>query len=301
MKILIAEDDPVSRLALRSFLKKWGDEVIVAKDGEEATRLLLHKDGPKIAILDWMMPGADGVEICRRVRERAVEPYVYILILTSRDSPTDIIAALEAGADDYLAKPFVPAVLKARLLTGRRIARLQQELIEAREVLRAEATHDVLTGLWNRRAILNLLQQEISRAAREGSSLTVALADIDHFKNINDTYGHPAGDEVLREVSRRMQASIRTYDVLGRYGGEEFLLVFPGCKQQKAFGVAERVRKAVSSDVVELSGTEITVTLSMGVSVFNGAEDAAAMISRADETLYQAKGHGRNRVEMFAG
>lgn len=299
MKILIAEDDPVSRLALKSFLVKWGDEVVVAKDGAEAGLLLQKEDGPKLAILDWMMPGADGVEICRQVRQQAAEPYVYILILTSKDSTDDAVAALEAGADDYLSKPFVPAVLKARLLTGRRMVDLQQQLIKAREALRVEATHDSLTGLSNRPAILQALRREMERANRERTSLTIAIADIDHFKSVNDTYGHPTGDAVLQEVARRMQASIRPYDLLGRYGGEEFLFVSPGCEEKNALNVAERVRRAVSAREIECEEKKLSVTLSMGVAIYRGAEDADAIIPGADAALYQAKHRGRNRVELF--
>lgn len=299
MKILIADDDAISRLALKSFLVKWGDEVIVAKDGVEAGRLLEQENGPKMAILDWVMPGADGVNICRQVRQRASEPYVYILILTSKDRTDDIVAALEAGADDYLSKPFLPAVLKARLLTGRRIVDLQEQLIEARESLRAEAMRDSLTGLSNRAAIFDALRREILRAQREGKSLTVAIADLDHFKSINDTYGHPAGDSVLREVARRMQSSIRPYDLLGRYGGEEFLLVAPGCEEKDAMNLAERIRRSVSAERIEIAATSIAVTLSMGVAVYRCAEDADLIIPGADAALYQAKHLGRNRVELF--
>jgi two-component system, cell cycle response regulator len=298
MKILVADDDPVSRLALKTFLTKWGDDVVVAKDGAEASRLLLEPEGPKLAILDWMMPGADGVEICRQVRELAAEPYVYILILTARDSPDDIIAALEAGADDYLSKPFVPAELKARLLTGRRIFDLQQQLIKARDELRFEATHDSLTGVWNRAAILSAFRRELSRARRTGTSMAVTLADIDHFKSINDVYGHAAGDAALREVTRRMQASVRPYDSVGRYGGEEFLLICPGCDLDTAGKVAERVRQAISATGFEFTGQHIPITMSFGVAICGTTENEEALISRADGALYEAKNRGRNCVEF---
>lgn len=301
MKILIAEDDPVSQLALKTFLQKWGDEVVVAKDGVEAGQLLRAEDGPKLAILDWVMPGADGPEICRQIREQAAEPYVYILMLTARDRTEDIIAALESGADDYLSKPFVPAELKARLLAGRRIINLQQQLIKAREALRFEATHDALTSLWNRTAILELFHREIGRAGREKGFLTVAIADIDHFKRINDTHGHLVGDAVLREVAHRMQSSIRSYDVIGRYGGEEFLLIFPACDERNAMKLAERVRESVSSHSMEMLGKDTALTLSIGVAVSQSPKDANAIISCADAALYQAKHLGRNRVELFTG
>lgn len=300
MKILVADDEPVSRTLLKSLLVKWGDEVVVAKDGVEAGLLLQEEDGPKLAILDWMMPGAEGVEICRQVRRAAAEHYVYILILTAKNSNEDIIAALEAGADDYLSKPVLPPVLKARLLTGRRIVELQQQLIRAREALRIEATHDSLTGLFNRPAIFQALSKEFRRADREDAPVCVALADIDHFKTINDTYGHPAGDAVLREVARRMEASIRPYDLLGRYGGEEFLLVAPGCKDGDAVKLAERIRQAVRAQAFDLSNASIAVTLSMGVAIYRHGDDEASIIPAADTALYQAKHLGRNRVELFS-
>jgi diguanylate cyclase (GGDEF)-like protein len=299
LKILIAEDDAVSRHKLKAFLLKCGDEVVVAKDGLEAGLLLQQEDCPKLAILDWEMPGADGVEVCRQVRQKAAEPYIYILMLTAKDRTEDVIAALEAGADDYLSKPLVPAVLKARLLTGRRIVDLQEQLIKAREKLRVEATHDFLTGLWNRPAILEAFQREIGRAAREGGSLAVAVADIDHFKSINDTYGHSAGDAVLCEVTKAMQSSIRSYDMIGRFGGEEFLIVFPRCESANAMKLAERVRQNVAAQSTRIAGKSISVTVSLGVAVFHGAEDAPGLIPGADAALYQAKHLGRNRVELF--
>ena len=299
MKILVAEDDPVSRIALMRVLQRWGDEVVLAKDGIEASRLLQEPDGPKLAILDWMMPGADGPEVCRQIRQQASESYIYALILTSRDKTEDIIAALEAGADDYLSKPFVPAELKARLLTGRRIIDLQQQLIKAREDLRVEATHDSLTGLYNRRAILETFHREVSRVEREGGHLMVSIADIDHFKRINDTHGHAAGDAVLRGVAQMMQASIRPYDSIGRYGGEEFLFLSPGCDVTNALKLAERIRQCISSERIKSDGIEIAVTLSMGVAVYRATEDAMTLIAGADAALYQAKSRGRNRVELF--
>ena len=171
MKVLIAEDDPVSRRLLQASLERWGYEVVVAKDGTEATQILLSPDAPKMALLDWLMPGVDGVQLCRNIRRNKPEPYTYILMLTGRRTQDDVIRGLEAGADDYVRKPFDPSELKVRLRTGKRILYLQDRLITSREALRDQATRDPLTGLWNRAAILDILGDELARSAREGGSL----------------------------------------------------------------------------------------------------------------------------------
>ncbi len=298
MRILVAEDDPLSRHLLEAFLVKWGYEVIVAADGVEARRVLQHDNAPNLALLDWMMPGTDGVEICREVRKRAAEPYTYILLVTAKGQKQDILEGLEAGADDYLAKPFDPQELRARLRVGRRILELQEQLIQAREELRAQATHDPLTGLWNRTAILETLQRELDRAERQRTPVAVFMADLDHFKQINDTYGHLAGDAVLREVSRRMRTTIRSYDAIGRYGGEEFLIVTPGCDVTTALKLAERVRSCVSREPIDVAGGTFSATLSLGVAASSEAGDADQLVRDADAALYRAKNAGRNRVEL---
>ncbi len=298
MRILVAEDDPVSRHLLEAFLAKWGYEVIVAADGVEARRVLQHDNAPNLALLDWMMPGTDGVEICREVRKRAAEPYTYILLVTAKGQKQDILEGLEAGADDYLTKPFDPYELRARLRAGRRILELQEQLILAREQLRAEATHDSLTGVWNRAAIVEILHRELARAQRENTSVAAIMADLDHFKKINDTYGHLAGDAVLREVTRRMRASMRPYDALGRYGGEEFLVVAPGCDPATAFKIAERLRECVSREPVDIFEGPFPVTLSVGVAASRETKEAEQLVQMADAALYRAKTAGRNRAEL---
>src|SRR5580704_1147440 len=193
-RVLAAEDNPVFQSMLRSMLTKWGYDPVIARDGAEAWRALDAEDAPRLAILDWMMPGMDGVEICRRVRAAGREPYIYILLLTARTESRDLVDGMEAGADDYLTKPFIAHELRVRLRAGQRILDLQSELMATREALRVQATHDSLTGLPNRGAILDILQTELSRASRESRPLAVVMADIDRFKQINDTRGHQAGD-----------------------------------------------------------------------------------------------------------
>jgi len=300
MKVLIADDDDVLRHILQTQLSKWGYDVVEARNGLEAWRLLHGNDAPKLAVLDWIMPGMDGVEVCKEIRKREDHPYIYLLLLTAKHKKEDVIAGMEAGADDYLAKPFEPQELKVRLRAGRRILDLQAELLSAREILRYQATHDCLTGLLNRSATIEALRNELDRASRQGSPVCLMLGDIDHFKNINDTYGHAVGDAVLCEAAQRMRSSLRTYDSVGRYGGEEFLFVLPGCDVQNARNQAERLLTAITGPPVELPRITISFTLSFGVVVkYNVAvEDLESLIQSADAALYEAKLQGRNRVVL---
>ena len=219
MRILIADDDPVSCRLLDRLLHKWGYDVIAVHGGTEAWEVLQANDAPRVALLDWMMPGLDGLEICRRIRARSAQAYVYIMLLTANDKIGNLVEGLESGADDYLTKPFHPQELRARLRVGLRMLELESGLVEARENLRFKASHDALTSIWNRGAIIELLERELARARRDGSSVGILLADIDHFKRINDTCGHLVGDEVLRAVTGRLKGEVRAYDGVGRYGG----------------------------------------------------------------------------------
>ncbi len=300
MKVLVAEDDVVFRRILESMLKKWDFQVVTASDGNEAWELLQGENAPSLVILDWMMPGLDGLEICRRLRKRIAETYIYIILLTSRDQQGDLIAGLDAGADDFIKKPFDPLELRGRLRSGKRILDLQMDLVSAREELRYQATHDPLTRLMNRAAILNALQIEAKRAIRQTTPLAVAIVDIDKFKSVNDTYGHAAGDSVLCEIAERMANSIRPYDYIGRYGGEEFLIVFPGCDEGNILQMAERLLKVISDQNIQIRDTETRVTISLGVATYRVAEseDMESLIRRADIALYRAKADGRNQVVL---
>ena len=300
MKVLIAEDDSISRRMLEAFLVKWGYEVMVAREGEAAWGVLQGNDAPELAILDWMMPGKDGIDICRSLRQRKGRRYVYILLLTARGQKEDIVEGLEAGADDYVTKPFDPFELRARLRAGRRIVELQTQLLQAREALRDQASRDPLTGLWNHGTILAILRKEVARASRTQSPFAVAMADVDRFKAINDTYGHPAGDAVLRETARRLRGAMRTYDSLGRYGGDEFLAVVPGCDLTDAARFAESFRARIDRKAVETPEGLITVNLSLGVAALENLQGLSSetLIRIADAALYRAKIAGRNRVAL---
>ena len=301
MKILLADDDATSRLLLRTTLVKLGYEVEVAHDGDQAWSLIQRPDAPQLAILDWMMPGMSGPEICRKLRQRHDARYVYIILLTAMDQINDVIEGIEAGADDYVTKPFHTQELSARLRAGRRILDLQHDLLAAQKDLEIRATHDGLTGLLNHVAILDQLQAEHHRGDREMKTLGVVLLDLDHFKRVNDTFGHAAGDQVLRESARRITSAVRPYDLVGRYGGEEFLIAVPGCDAQQTVRLAERVRQEISAAPVVILEDKIPVTVSLGVSVAIPGEkiDTGLLVELADRALYRAKELGRNRVEYM--
>jgi two-component system, cell cycle response regulator len=300
MRVLIADDSIVSRHLLDATLRKWGYQVVVACDGNEAWAILKSEDAPEIAILDWVMPGLTGPEVCRRVRANAKEKdiYTYILLLTSKSQREDLIEGMESGADDYLTKPFDQHELKVRLRPGTRIIELQQELIAAREALREQATRDFLTHIWNRSSILDILQREMARSSREKRPFGLVLADLDHFKAINDSYGHFAGDAVLREFVRRMTSSMRPYDAIGRYGGEEFLFVLPGCDEVCTASQAERMRAALADEPMSFNEESRLITCSFGATSWTpeagGTEED--LIRVADDALYRAKRQGRNQV-----
>lgn len=294
MKVLIADDDPVSLLYLHSALEDSGYEVLSATDGENAYDILREAGAPMLAILDWMMPEMDGVNVCRKLRETVKDRYIYLIILTSRQETEFVIEAINAGADDFISKPYSVEELQARLRTGRRISQLEQEL-------RLKATHDSLTGLYNRGAIMDILRNALARHERNAYPVSIILADLDHFKQTNDHYGHLAGDAVLREVAQRGTRVLRPYDSFGRYGGEELLIVLPDCGGSGAIAVAERVRAAIADQPVASGFGEISTSLSLGVATADKGTPLHFddLISCADSALYKAKGSGRNCV-MFA-
>jgi len=300
-RVLIAEDDPVSCHLLKSFLVKWDYDVAVATDGLAALKILESEDTPRLAVLNWMMPGMEGVQICQRVREQRNRPYVYVLLLTARSEKRDLLRGLELGADDYLTKPCDCEELRARLLVGERILSLQDDLIAAREELRFRATHDLLTGIFNRGTVMDALQTELSRQVREQRPCGVILVDIDHFKQVNDTYGHLNGDEVLQIVARRLKQCLRPYDTVGRYGGEEFLIIASAVDESGTLALAERIRIALESTPVMTQAGEVHITASLGAAISSTdarISDSQVLLRLADKALYRAKAQGRNRSEL---
>ncbi|SCX95418.1 response regulator receiver modulated diguanylate cyclase [Nitrosospira sp. Nl5] len=292
MKILIAEDDTTSRLLFGATLRKLGYAVTAVENGQKAWDAW-KQDGHSLLISDWMMPDIDGLELCRMIRAEPSLQYTYIILLTALDSKGSYLEGMDAGADDFITKPFDEEQLAARLRVAERILALHKKL-------HVQATHDRLTGVWNRAAIMDCLERELGRAARESSRVGVVLADLDHFKRVNDTHGHPTGDAVLQEAARRMRLALRPYDRIGRYGGEEFLVTAPGCTLSEAMALAERIRDSISAGPVDCQSGVIPMTASLGVAVGGNrtGEDAGMLIAAADEALYRAKRAGRNRVEF---
>lgn len=298
--VLVAEDDAISRRILEVCLQRWGYRVLATDNGFRALEAIQADKAPELLLLDWMMPGIDGVEVCRRVRAMNKPVYPYILLLTARDAKPDLVAGLEAGADDYLTKPFNADELHARLRAGDRILALQNELIQAREQLRFHATHDALTGAWNRKGIMELLSHELARARRTHEPLAVMMVDLDHFKSVNDTYGHAIGDAVLIEVASRLAHSVRTYDLVGRYGGEEFLIILSNASLFEARARAEHLCAVMRNSPVKSHSAEVNITISIGVTQapLDREISESQLLHTADNALYHAKKQGRDRVEI---
>ena len=299
MRILIAEDDFTSRGMLAAVLKKAGHEPVETVNGLEAWEALQKPDAPRLVILDWMMPEMDGLEVLRRVRALPGDRPPYILMLTSKTDKAEIIAGLDAGANDYLPKPFDVGELRARVEVGRRMVEMQDALAESREALANQAAHDPLTGMLNRRAILDLLHKELARAGRHADGVSTGICDIDHFKSFNDTYGHQTGDDVLCELARVMTACCREYDSIGRMGGEEFLIIAPTKAGADIDSLYDRLCISVAGTKMETRSGALSVTVSIGVVIANSGDTVNDLVGAADAALYRAKAEGRNRV-VFA-
>ncbi len=299
MKILIADDDQSSRKVLEHILRSSGHQVIATSDGMEAWKQLQPEDAPRLAIIDWVMPRIDGLELCRRIRSEITgnRRYIYVILLTANDTREDIIAGMVAGADDYIVKPFHRQELEVRVRAGQRIVELEAKLLRAYDDLEYLALHDPLTGILNRRALFSAIDAELSRAGRSPDHfLSLAMLDIDHFKRVNDTHGHETGDEVLCEIVRRIRSTLRAYDILGRYGGEEFVVAISGDGAPPDSTVFERMREVIGDTAMTTSSGQIRVTASFGVVSTDGRLDRDTLLGRADAALYRAKDAGRNCV-----
>ena len=297
MRILIADDDRLSLRLLEHTLREWGHDVVSCEDGLEAWHKLVDA-GVSLVITDWIMPGLDGLQLTGLIRERLASPYIYVILLTGEEGRDSFFAAMDAGVDDYLTKPLDLAELRARLAVGHRVLNLQDELRRALAVAEELATTDALTGLLNRRTILDRGGVAFEQSRRQGYPLSVIMVDIDHFKRINDVHGHQAGDRVLAAVAAALQSGIRRYDQIGRYGGEEFLAILPGCSDVDVSAVAERMRRAVETLEVIEDRTRLQITASFGIASTIGDDESsvALLIDAADRALYEAKAEGRNRT-----
>lgn len=296
MKILIAEDDPVTSRILEALLSKWGYAPKMTQDGLEAWNAIQGPEPPNLVVSDWMMPGMDGVELCRRIRARNAAEYVYFVILTAKGTKGDLYLALEAGVDDYILKPFDPNELRYRVRIGQRIIELERRILDLSKT-------DPLTGVLNRRAFLERLGAEIARSDREGDCLTLVMLDLDHFKSINDVNGHQKGDEVLITLCSEIRKCTRPYDFIGRYGGDEFIMCLINETPEQSVRISERLLEEIRNIRFPLSGPGggIQVTASMGAAVrlARSGTDIAELIQRADDALYAAKKMGRNRVSLI--
>lgn len=301
MNILIADDDKISRMMLGKVFDGHGYEVLIASDGDEAWNILEQPEHPHLLVLDWMMPGMSGVDIVRRLRERADGHTYYIIILTSLDTPKNIIYALDEGADDFVSKPYNAESLRARTNVGKRIVSLHIDLsekmrilAEAHETISRLAATDEMTGLYNRRFFNENFAKAMSSAKRYHFAVSLIIADVDKFKLVNDTHGHSTGDQVLKLFADTMRSVTRTEEVVARWGGEEFIILLSHTALEGASAVAERVRCTFAAQSCSVMSFEVTA--SFGVVEMHDGEDAEDMIRRADAALYRAKDEGRNRV-----
>jgi diguanylate cyclase (GGDEF)-like protein len=296
-RLLLVDDDSVSRSVLSRQLAARGYDILEAESGGAALRHLTQLDAPRMAVVDWNMGTINGPELCRILRGRS--PYVYVVLTTAREGRRPLVEAMNSGADGYIQKPVDVDELEAWLVAGQRIVELQDGLLKAHAELERRATHDALTGIRNRGSLMEILGRELRRSIRTKAATGIVLLDVDHFKTINDTHGHPVGDEVLIELAARCSRVVRDYDVVGRYGGEEFLVILPGGTLPDAASVGGRLLDAIGRRPFKLSSGELNVTASAGASsTGQGYLDVDALIAAADTALYEAKRAGRARLNV---
>ncbi len=296
--VLVLEDDRDSRAIISIYLKQWGYNVFEASNSTDASNQLVEND-IDIMILDWFLPGISGVDFCKKIRNEIKHKYIYAIVITGKKSRDDVVDAMSKGADDYLVKPFNFEELKYRLKAGERVILFHKNQRLSYDRLYYESLIDSLTGIFNRKAILEKLESEFERNKRVEDKLSLILADIDHFKKINDNFGHLAGDEVLKRVGQILNETIRDYDSVGRYGGEEFLMVLPHTDINRSLKIANRIKDKMANQQFYFNKKTITITMSFGISISQQAKNSKQLILFADKALYQAKKNGRNRIEVY--
>ena len=300
LKVLVVDDSPIYRKLVEQSLSQEHCKVLMAKNGRQALDLFA-RHRPALVITDWTMPDISGLELCRRIRAEVQTFYAYVILLTGNTDKEEVIEGLAAGADDYLTKPFHPGELHARVKVGRRIADLHQQLQAKNRELEEMALTDPLTGLPNRRAIDAWATHEVNAAARHDFPVWVAMADLDHFKRINDTHGHDAGDIVLKCFAQVLKSNTRRSNICGRLGGEEFLVVITHVEERDNVAIAiERIRKQFETQTFTVAGHTFGATASFGIAGFRGTTPPkfSDLVARADAAMYSAKHKGRNRVEF---
>jgi two-component system chemotaxis response regulator CheY len=300
MKILIAEDELLFRRMVKKYLLDAGYDVVEAEDGLSAWELF-QRDPFQMVITDWLMPGMNGPELIQKIRSSGKKNYTYIIMLTAMDDKDNVVLGLESGADEYLTKPFNSRELVARVASGMRILKLEEQLMQAHQQMEILAMHDGLTGLLNRRAIQEYAESEFNMTRRKERALSVILLDIDYFKKVNDQFGHKEGDHALQQAAKVLKDGLRSYDRVGRWGGEEFILVLPDTRLKDAALVAERLRSRMAETSIPLeNGESFSIHISLGVSCNLGWDSSLSeLIDAADQALYKAKETGRNRVCVF--
>ena len=298
-EVLVVDDSPVYRILVEQVLSSEPYSLLFANNGEEALQLFYEHE-PSIVVSDWVMPDLTGLELCQRIRENATEPYTYVILITSKNARTDIVQGLQAGADDYLTKPFDPGEMLARIGAGRRIIELNRELVAKNQKLEKAVRTDPLTGLPNRRAIEEWAPKQLRGAARHGFPFWVIVGDLDCFKAINDTFGHHAGDVVLREFAEILKKNIRASDICGRLGGDEFLLVLTHVRAENIELTVRKFHEQLAQLSFRFHGKSVHVTASFGVAGFHGKDllEFSALVREADQMLYEAKRAGRNLVKV---
>jgi diguanylate cyclase (GGDEF)-like protein len=300
MKILIVEDELIFRRMVKKYLLEAGYDVVEAEDGQSAWGLF-QREPFHLVITDWMMPGLNGTELIQKIRTSGGKNYTYIIMLTAMDDKDNVVVGLESGADEYLTKPFNSRELVARVASGIRILKLEEQLMQAHQQMEILAMHDGLTGLLNRRAIQEYAEAEFGLAERKKRALSVILLDIDHFKKVNDQFGHKEGDHALQLAAKILKDGLRSYDRVGRWGGEEFILILPDTQLKDAALVAERLRIRMAEMSIPLeNGESFSIHISLGVSCNIGwTSSLTELIDAADQALYKAKETGRNHVCIF--